>query len=313
MVSECQRIGSEAPEGPAEVRRGLAAGSREWRTCPWGAFLVGLALIPGLRAEPLLCTFVDRNDKPLGNVEARLTVVGSQDAADLPPLYRKSNKEGVVKFPELLPGEYILDVQLRGYVRASQRLTAGIDFRVRRTLIRRNEFERIERRARQDLDASEFLSAARGIESLLDFYPEDAVLHDTLARAYAGLDDEARALEEARIAARLDPENYGGADLRVRSMPLAQPWRAGAAGIRLGCRTGRIRVPEGDRARRPPCVRGPGSDIRPSWQGRGSAGCDRAGDGTGSGQSPAGRDPARSRGRGRGAVMHGVAIARGEG
>ena len=220
MVPRRPWTGSEAPKGAAEVLGGLAAGTQRRGLGAWRALLAGLALLPGLEAEPLLCTFVDRNDKPLGNVEARLTVVGSEDAADLPPLFRKSNKEGVVEFPELLPGEYILDAQLRGYVRASQRLTAGIDFRVRRTLLRRNEFERIERRARQDLDASEFLSAVRGIESLLVFYPEDAVLHDTLARAYAGLDDEARALEEARIAARLDPGSFGGADLRVQSMLL---------------------------------------------------------------------------------------------
>ena len=182
--------------------------------------LAGLALVPALGAEPFLCTFVNSNDKPLGNVEARLRAVGSENAADLPPLYRKSNKEGVVTFPELLPGEYILEAQLRGYMRVSQHVTAGQDFRVRRTLLRKNEFERIERKARQDLDASEFLSAARGIERLLEFYPEDAPLHDTLARAYAGLDDEARALEEARIAARLDPESYGGADLRVQTMLL---------------------------------------------------------------------------------------------
>lgn len=184
------------------------------------ALLAGLALLPALGAEPFLCTFVNRNAKPLGNVEARLMAVGNEDAADLPPLYRKSDKKGVVQFPELLPGEYMLDAQLRGYVSISQRVTAGQDFHVHRTLLRKNEFERIERRARQDLDASEFLSAAKGIESLLEFYPEDAFLHDTLARAYAGLDDEARALEEARIAARLDPESYGGADLRVQTMLL---------------------------------------------------------------------------------------------
>ena len=219
--------------GAAEFRRELASGGGRRATSAWRAWLAGLALLPALGAEPLLCTFVDKNDKPLGNVEARLTAIASEDAADLPPLYRKSNKDGLVTFPELLPGEYILHAQLRGYVRASQRLTAGIDFRVRRTLLKRNEFERIERRARQDLDASEFLSAARGIESLLEFYPEDALLHDTLARAYAGLDDETRALEEARIAARLDPESYGGADRRVQSMLLRSRGEQALQGFNL--------------------------------------------------------------------------------
>ena len=233
MVPKCPRTVPEAPRGPAEYRRVLAAGTGGRRASAWRALLSALALLPALGAEPFLCTFVDRNEKPLGNVEARLRAVGGEGAADLPPLYRKSNKEGVAKFPELLPGEYILDSQLRGYVRVSQRLTAGKDLSVRRTLLKKNEFERIERRARQDLDASEFLSAARGIESLLEFYPEDALLHDALARAYAGLDDEARALEEARIAARLDPEGYGGADLRVQTMLLRSRGEQALQGFNL--------------------------------------------------------------------------------
>ena len=184
------------------------------------AAVLSCLLLPALAAEPFLCTFVSKDGKPLGDVEVRLRVADREQASDMPPLYRKSDKQGVAAFPELLPGRYVVDAQLRNHAPIKQFVTAGQDFSVRRTLLRKNEFQRIEQKALKDLDAAEFLDAVRGVEALLDHYPEDAFLHDTLARAYAGLDEEAKALEEARIAAALDPERFGGADLRVRRMVL---------------------------------------------------------------------------------------------
>lgn len=204
--------------GPREF---LALGPRSCGTCAGTVLLSCLILLPPLAAEPFLCTFVDKNGKPLRNVEARLRVIDREDASDLPPLFRKSDKEGVAEFPELLPGSYVLEAQLRNYVPIKQFVTAGSDFGVRRALLRKNEFERIEQKAQRDLDDAEFLDAVRGIEGLLEFYPEDAWLHDTLARAYAGLDDEAGALRAAQAAARLDPERFGEADVRVQRMLLS--------------------------------------------------------------------------------------------
>ena len=183
--------------------------------------LLGLVLLPALAAQPFLCTFFDKNGKPLRNVEVRLRIVDQEDASDMPPLYRKSDKDGAAEFPELFPGSYVLEAQLRNHVPVKQFVTAGTDIGVRRTLLRKNEFERIEQKAHRDLADLEFLDAVKGIESLLEFYPEDALLHDILARAYAGLDDAARALEAARAAADLDPERFGEADLRVQGMLLS--------------------------------------------------------------------------------------------
>ena len=205
----------------AGSRKALACRTDGPRTNVRVVLLACLVLLPSLAAEPFLCKFVDKNGKPLRNVEARLRAIGMEQASDLPPLFRKSDKEGVAEFPELLPGSYILDAQLRNYVAVKQFVTAGTDFGVRRTLLRKNEFEKIEQRAHRDLDDAEFLDAVRGIESLLEFYPEDAFLHDTLAQAYAGLSDETRALEAARAAARLAPERFAEADIRVQRMLLS--------------------------------------------------------------------------------------------
>lgn len=212
----------------------LARGARSCGTCAGTVLLSCMVLLPTLVAEPFLCTFVDKNGKPLRNVEARLRVIDREDASDLPPLFRKSDKEGVAEFPELLPGSYVLDAQLRNYVPIRHFVTAGSDFGVRRTLLRKNEFERIERKAQRDLEEAEFLDAVRGIEGLLEFYPEDAVLHDTLARAYAALDDEAGALRAARAAARLDPERFGEADVRVQAMLLSSRGEQALQGFDFG-------------------------------------------------------------------------------
>ena len=195
--------------------------------------LACLVLVPVLAAEPFLCTFFDRNGKPLRNVEVRLRVIDEDTVSDMPPLFRKSDKEGVAEFPELLPGSYILEAQLRNYVPTRQFVTAGTDPSVQRTLLRVREFERIEQKIHRDLDNSEFLDAVQGIESLLEFYPEDALLHDTLARAFAALDDEARALEAARAAARLEPEEFGEAELRVQRMLLSSRGEQALQGFNL--------------------------------------------------------------------------------
>ena len=214
--------GLQAEQGTMRTRTGSRKAPVGGPRAGAGKVLLAfLVLAASLAAEPLVCTFVDRNGKPLRNVEVRLMVVDTENAPDLPPLFRKSDKEGTAEFPELLPGSYVLEAQLRNHVPIKQSVTAGTNFAVRRTLLRRGEFQKIEQKARQDLEDAEFLDAMQGIQGLLEYYPEDAFLHDTLAQAYAGLDDGARALEAAQAAARLDPEQFAGAGLRVQRMILS--------------------------------------------------------------------------------------------
>ena len=179
-----------------------------------------LALAPLLVAGSFICGFVDTNGRPLKNVETRLTAIQTDSLEPLPPLYRKSTDEGTVEYPELLSGQYVLEVQLRGYVPFSKVVTAGVDVGLRRTLVKTNDFERVEKQAHRALDEGEYVEAIDGLSRLASHYPEDAVLHDGLARAYAGLLDGQKALEEARLAASLDPEKFADAERRVRKMIL---------------------------------------------------------------------------------------------
>ena len=184
------------------------------------AVIGSLALAPLVGAGPFICEFGDSKGRPLKNVETRLTAIQSESLEPLPPLYRKSTDEGTVEYPELLSGQYVLEVQLRGYVPFRKVVSAGVDLGLRRTLLKTNDFERVEKQAHRALDEGQYVKAVDGLSKLANHYPEDAVLHDGLARAYAGLLDGQKALEEARLAASLDPEKFADAERRVRNMLL---------------------------------------------------------------------------------------------
>ena len=209
-------MGDAAPHRPRRKRLGQG-----WWLMSRVLALVGnLALAPLLVAGPFICGFVDSKGRPLKNVETRLTAIQTDSLEPLPPLYRKSTDEGTVEYPELLNGQYVLEVQLRGYVPFRKVVTAGVDSGLSRTLLKTNEFERVEKQAHRALDEGEYLEAIDGLSRLASHYPEDAVLHDGLARAYAGLLDGQKALEEARLAASLDPEVFSDAERRIRKMIL---------------------------------------------------------------------------------------------
>ena len=186
---------------------------------PAAAFLL---LLPTLCAQQFVCSFFDSNGKLLKDVETRLTVIDRPDAQGLEPLFRKSNEQGSVQYPQLEPGRYRFEAQLRNYVPLKTVVTAAGESSLRRTLLKTNEFQKIEKKATRALDNDEFLTAIQSLNELVEFYPEDAVLHDNLARAYAGLLEGERALAEARLAAKLDPESFGSAEIVIRKMVLSQ-------------------------------------------------------------------------------------------
>lgn len=190
------------------------------RTFPLAATF--LLLLPTLCAQQFVCSFFDSNGKPLKDVETRLSVIGREDAEELEPLFRKSNQQGSVQYPDLEPGRYLFEAQLNNYVPMRKVVTAGGESNLRRTLLKKNEFQRIEKKATRALEDDEFLTAIQALNELVEFYPEDAFLHDNLARSYAGLLEGERALAEARLAAKLDPERFGSAEIVIRKMVLSQ-------------------------------------------------------------------------------------------
>jgi len=151
------------------------------------------------------------------------------------PLYRKSDKRGVARFDDVKPGSYTLQAQAGGYM--PLRLTVEVPGAgpLSRVLLKKSEFEKTEQQAQQALQAGNFQEAIGPLGKLLESYPEDAVVLDRLARAYAELPDREKAVATAERAARLDTQfaaspaqvnrialrNSGQAALKARDFPKA--------------------------------------------------------------------------------------------
>ena len=99
----------------------------------------------------------------------------------------------------------MVQAQLEGYLPFKVMIKIHAAEHLRRVLLKKKEFEDLEKEALESLGNHDFETAIQGLERLSNHYPEDATLHDNLARAYAGVLDEKKALAEAERAAELDP------------------------------------------------------------------------------------------------------------
>ena len=173
-------------------------------------------LLLGFRAasHPLVCTFVDQEGDPLKSVEMRLIFLDAEDKEpvhsprtekEVETRYQKSDAKGRAAFENLRPGSYVVQAQLEGYMPYKVVINIPAAERLHRVLLKQKEFEDQEQEALESLNSQDFKTAIQELERLSDHYPEDASLHDNLARAYAGILDEDRALAAADRAAELDP------------------------------------------------------------------------------------------------------------
>ncbi len=161
-------------------------------------------------SHPLVCVFVDNDADPLENVEIQLTFLDAEDLdaedEEAPQEhYAMSDKKGRIEFRDLQPGSYMLRAQLEGYLPLKVMIESPAAEPLHRVLLKEKEFEDLEKRAVESLKNGDFEAAIQGLGPLSNHYPEDATLHNNLARAYAGVPDEKKALAEAERAAELDP------------------------------------------------------------------------------------------------------------
>jgi tetratricopeptide (TPR) repeat protein len=162
--------------------------------------LAAALLLPQfLHAAVATCRIVDKSQAPLKGVETRLTPLDGGDAQ-----YKKSDKGGVVEFRDVKPGRYLLQAQTGGYIPLRLTLDVKEDVQLTRILLKKPDFEKLEQQAAEALQEEKPEAAISPLLSLLESYPEDALLHDKLARAYASALDGEKALREAGEAARLD-------------------------------------------------------------------------------------------------------------
>ncbi len=160
-----------------------------------------LLLATDALAASLVCSFADEQGKALRNVEIQLVNAGGEE-----PKYQRSGKNGRAIFGSVKAGVYELRAQLKDHVPLKWEVTISEDKELVLTLMSRKGFETLDQEAGQAINNREFDKAQGILQKLLAAYPEDAVLHHNLGRAYAGQLLEDKALAEAEKAARLDPQ-----------------------------------------------------------------------------------------------------------
>lgn len=187
-----------------------AAGTKSYL----GWFLaVGLLLsVQSVCASTLQCKFTDEEGKVLKNVEARLTLAGTEAHQ-----FQKSNKSGEAAFPDLTGGTYEVMAQLKGYVVLKREIAIIGDRSVDLVLMTEKAFDQLDTEARTAIKNEQFSAALPTLQKLLANYPEDAALHYNLGLTYAGLQQEEKAMAEAAQAAKLDPE-FANSATQVQGM-----------------------------------------------------------------------------------------------
>jgi tetratricopeptide (TPR) repeat protein len=173
-----------------------------------------LLMAPCARAGSLVCHFADAQGKALRNVESRLTPTGTETHQ-----FGKSDNKGDTTFKHLNAGSYELRAQLKDYMPLKWTVQISEDQTLELTLLTLKAFSQTEKEVTDALDAQLYSKAVAMLEKPLKLYPEDAGLHDDLARAYAGMLEEPKALAEADKAAQLDPQ-YNGTKTEVQGFML---------------------------------------------------------------------------------------------
>jgi tetratricopeptide (TPR) repeat protein len=164
-----------------------------------GLLTAGLSFPLFLDGAVATCRIVDKSENPLKGVEMRLTALEGGE-----PQYKKSDKRGMVEFHDIKPGRHLFQAQASGYMPLRLTLNVEEHTQLTRVLLKTGDFEKLEQQAAGALEQGKPEAAIESLLSLLNSYPEDAVLHDKLARAYGAALNMDKAVAEADEAARLD-------------------------------------------------------------------------------------------------------------
>jgi tetratricopeptide (TPR) repeat protein len=202
------------------------------RYCKGGRIKVMLALLASMifltetmSAVTLRCQFHDESGKPLKNVEVQLAAVvkGEPLAAvgTAEPQFQKSNKSGEATFSDLKSGLYQLRAQLGDRMPTKREVQVTADQTLEMSLLTQKEFDQVEKEANEAVSGGQYSKALPVLEKLIADYPDDAPLRQSLGLAYAGLQQEEKALAEAARAAQLDPQFANSPDV-VRALLLRE-------------------------------------------------------------------------------------------
>jgi tetratricopeptide (TPR) repeat protein len=202
------------------------------RYCKGGRFKVMLALLASMifltgtmSAVTLRCKFHDEGGKPLKNVEVQLAAIVKGEPGAVvgtaEPHFQKSNKAGEATFSDLKSGLYQLRAQLGDRMPTKREVQVTADQTLEISLLTQKEFDQVEKEANEAISGGQYSKALPVLEKLIADYPDDAPLRQSLGLAYAGLQQEEKALAEAARAAQLDPQFANSPDV-VRALLLRE-------------------------------------------------------------------------------------------
>lgn len=166
-----------------------------------------LLLLPwSAEAANVSVKFVDQDDRPLKEVEAKLVHVESGKE-----LFLKARAKAELDFEALERGNHVLMAQRKGYLTVKSD-PFGVDEKnvsMQVRLVSLDKFRKTESAGKSAFDAGQYAEALRLFEELNRLVPTEPVTWGNLARCFAMLRQRDRALEAARKAASYDASLFG--------------------------------------------------------------------------------------------------------
>jgi tetratricopeptide (TPR) repeat protein len=172
------------------------------------AFSFALLMFPwnDLQAAKVFVKFVDRQDKPLKEVEAKL--VHMESGKDL---FLKARAKTELEFEASERGNHQLMAQRKGFltVKSDPFAVEERDVTLRIRLVELDKFREIESAAKAAFDQGQYPEALQRFQELNALVPTEPVTWSNLARCHAMLRQRDQALEAVRKASAYDPGQFG--------------------------------------------------------------------------------------------------------
>jgi len=163
---------------------------------PWG----------DIQAAKLFVKFVDQQDKPLKEVEAKL--VHTESGKEL---FLKARAKTELEFEAVAKGSHQLMAQRKGFltVKSDSFVIEEKDLTLRIKLVNLDKFREAEAAGKTAFDQGQYQVALQHFQELNALVPTEPVTWSNLARCHAMLRQRDQALEASRKAALYDPLQFG--------------------------------------------------------------------------------------------------------
>lgn len=167
-----------------------------------------LSLIPvTVQGAKVSVKFIDKRDKPLTGVEAKL--VHDESGKEI---FRKAGKNTELEFEPTDKGAFHLMAQRKGYltIKSDPFTLEDKDVQLKIKLVDLDQFRKIEAEGKAALEQGRYPEALQRFQALNSMVPTEPATWSNLARSYAMTRDHEKALQAVRKAASYDSAQFGG-------------------------------------------------------------------------------------------------------